>query len=118
MAHYRPDPKEVTKRGAKASVGRYAASDPAGDRKPPDRAIGFVGMLIWAPVAGNGCFLCSLSISNPLMGRAASRPTSGSCAVSRGCSDPSFVHLLSSKLRPASRLIAVMAELPRYGWST
>ena len=45
MAHYRPDPKEVTKRGAKASVGRYAASGPAGDRKPPDRAIGFVGML-------------------------------------------------------------------------
>src|SRR5258706_11181179 len=45
MAHYRPDPQGGDKRGAKASVGRYAASDPAGDRKPPDRVIGFIGLL-------------------------------------------------------------------------
>ncbi len=45
MAHYRPGPQGGDKRGAKASVGRYAASDPAGDRKPPDRVIGFIGLL-------------------------------------------------------------------------
>src|SRR5260370_1419516 len=39
MAHYRPDAQGGDKRGAKASARPYAASDPAGERKPPDPAI-------------------------------------------------------------------------------
>jgi hypothetical protein len=39
------NPQGGEKRAAKASVSRYAASDPTGDRKPSDRVIGFIGIL-------------------------------------------------------------------------